>query len=189
MRVRRSLSATVLAGVCFLGAGCSESGSDDDSGSGAQGGMPSGGGGGTGGGGASGGTGGGAGTMGTGGTSGGTGTGGIAGGRGGSGGSAGTGNTDLPAIDPNKLVSDLTDEEKAELCDWMVGLFGGYGMTTQCSVGSVQTFPSQELCVMAGLSFTCDTVTVGDVEACELSKVPSGGCDFSDPSCDALRCG
>jgi hypothetical protein len=109
-------------------------------------------------------------------------------GTGGGGGSSGTGNAGLPAIDAGKLIADLSDEEKAELCDWMVGLFGGYNMTTPCTAGSVATFPSRELCVTAGLSFRCDTVTVGDVEACELSKVPSGGCDVSDPSCDALHC-
>lgn len=185
------VSGTVLVGVCFLGAGCGESGSDDDSGDDAQAGMPSGGSAGTGSGGASGGTGGGGGTT----SSGGAATGGDGGSAsgsggttGGSGGTAGTGNTDLPDIDPNKLVSDLSDQEKAELCDWMVGLLGGYGMTTQCPAGSVSTYPSQEVCVAAGLSFRCDTVTVGDVEACQLSMVPSGGCDSSDPSCDALHC-
>jgi hypothetical protein len=180
------VSGSVFVGVCVSGVACDGSASDDDSSSasGAQAAMPSGGSAGTGGGGASVGKGGGAGTM----SSGGVATGGAGGTAGGSGGSAGTGGADLPDIDPNTLVADLTDEEKAELCDWMVGLFGGYGVTTQCSVGSVQTFPSQELCVTAGLSFTCDTVTVGDVEACELSKVPSGGCDRSDPSCLALHC-
>lgn len=191
MSVLRLLSGTVLVGVCVLGAGCgTESGDDATAGSGGQAGMPSGAGAGGGSGGASGGTGGGAGKMGSGGvtTGGAAGSAGSSSGSSGNGGSAGMGNADLPDIDPNKRIADLTDQEKAELCDWMVGLFGGYGVTTQCPAGSVQTYPSQELCVTAGLSFRCDTVTVGDVEACELSMVPSGGCDSSDPSCDALHC-
>jgi hypothetical protein len=178
------MSCTVLVTAYFLGVACGGSGSDDGStGSGAQAGSGSGGEAGLGGRG----TGGGSGIAGASG-SGGDATGGSGGGSGGSG-TGGTGATgDLPHIPPETLVSDLDDEQKAELCDWIVGLFGGYDVTTECTVGSVKTFPSQELCIQAGLSFTCQTVTVGDVEACNLSQVPSGGCDRSDPSCLPLHC-
>jgi hypothetical protein len=140
------VSGSNLVGVCFFGAACEGSGSDDDSG---------------------------------------TGSGGASGG---SAGSAGTGNANLPGVDPNTRLVDLTNEQAAELCDWMAGLYGGYGATHPCSTGSVQFYTSKEICVTVNLSFTCPTATVGDLETCELSKVPSGGCDFSDPSCDDIGC-
>ena len=114
---------------------------------------------------------------------------GARGGSSGAGGSGGTaGGSDLPSVPPETLVQDLDDAQKAEICDWMVGLFGGYDVTTECPVGSVKTYTNQEQCVMAGLSFTCKTLTVGELEACRLSEVPSGGCDLSDESCKRLQC-
>ena len=197
----RFLSRTLLVGACYVGVGCGDSGADDDStaGSGATAAMSS-----SGTGGASAGTGGSAAGSGGSGNSGGATTGGktatggaggsaSAGGKGGSesgsGGTGGSGNSS--GLDPDALITSLTDPEKAQLCDWMVEPFGGYNVTTECPTGqvkSVKTFPSQESCVMFGLSFTCMTVKVSDVEACQLSKVPSGGCDRSDPSCLALDC-
>lgn len=161
------MGATLVA-ACFLGPACGGSGSGGDSsgGTGAQAGIPS-----SSGVGATGGA-----AAGNGGTTGGT----------GAAGASGPGGA-IPDIDPDTLVTDLTDEQKAELCDWWVGLFGGYGMVTQCPVGSVATFPSQELCVTVGFTFGIQTVTVGALEACELSKVPSGGCDRSDPACDRVH--
>jgi hypothetical protein len=86
-------------------------------------------------------------------------------------------------------LTALDSDQKGAVCDWMAGLYGGYGVTTQCPAGgSSQTFPSRDVCLSVGLKYNCSTVTVGDVEACEQSAVPSGGCDRSDASCKALYC-
>jgi len=100
------------------------------------------------------------------------------------GGGAGAGN--LPDLDPNADIADLTEEELRELCDWQVGLFGGYDVTTPCGTSSTTTYTDQDQCV-AATKFRC-TLTVAQYEACNLSLVPSAGCDRSDPSCKALYC-
>jgi len=117
--------------------------------------------------------------------SGGSGGSGEAGGAGATGGGAGA-SGGLPDLDPNADVATLTPEQQGELCDWWVGLFGGYNVMTPCEGGSSLTAPNQALCLNM-LKFHCP-VKVSQFEACELSTVPSGGCDTSDLSCHALFC-
>jgi hypothetical protein len=190
----RLLLMSVGFGVCFASSACSSGDDDSGGGAGAQAGMS-----------ASGGTvaeSGHGGSAGLGGSSntelgGSTGSGGAtaSGGSGGTGAgaggtSAGTGSGDnLPDVEPATRLTALDTDQKSVVCDWVAGLYGGYGVTTQCPAGgSSQTFPSRDVCVSVGLKYNCLTVTVGDVEACELSAVPSGGCDRSDASCKALYC-
>lgn len=121
--------------------------------------------------------------------SGGTATSGGAAGKGASGGSSGTGSSDLPAVDPSTPLNTLTTDQKKEICDWYVGLYGGYGVTTPCPTGgSTQTFPTQDICVAVGLKYNCTSATVGEYEDCSLSAVPSGGCNTSDIACRKLDC-
>jgi hypothetical protein len=83
----------------------------------------------------------------------------------GCGGGSGDSTSGLPASE--KLV-DLTDGEKAQLCDWAVAKFGGYGSTCN-SDWSFMTYPDQASCVADGSSPTgtpnCQA-TVGQMEAC-----------------------
>jgi hypothetical protein len=115
----------------------------------------------------------------------GAGQGGGAGESGGTGANGGASNP--PDLDPNADIAALTDEQKGELCDWYVSLYGGYGVTTQCGGGSSTRTPdTRDQCV--GLTtFPCP-VTVAEYEACNISEVPSGGCNSSDPSCDPVNC-
>jgi hypothetical protein len=96
---------------------------------------------------------------------------------------------DLPSVDPETNLLDLTPDEKAELCDWGVEMLGGYGARNTCSNGStIQNYADQAQCVAMGYMFACKTVTVGDVERCTMARVPSGGCDSPKDACGALYC-
>jgi hypothetical protein len=129
--------------------------------------------------------------------SGGTGTGGDAGtatsgqaGISGDAGSIGTtagagGASDLPDLNPNEDVADLTSEEMGELCDWYAGLFGGYNVTTVCPAGGSSQTPRDQAFCVTYTKYRCP-VTVAQFETCMLSTVPSGGCDT--PDCDPLFC-
>jgi hypothetical protein len=120
-----------------------------------------------------------------------TGIGGESGSKGGSGESGGAGAnggaSNLPDLDPNTDIADLTDEQKGELCDWYVSLYGGYGVTTECGGGASTRTPNNRDQCVGITTFSCP-VTVGEYEACSLSEVPSGGCNRSDPSCDPVFC-
>ncbi|HYJ10055.1 MAG TPA: hypothetical protein VEX18_13625, partial [Polyangiaceae bacterium] len=110
--------------------------------------------------------------------------------EGGSNATGGTGGIpDLPSVDPETNLRDLTDDEKAELCDWDAETLGGYGKRTTCSDGStVQNYTDQAQCISFGFTFSCLTVTVGDVERCTIARIPSGGCDSPSAECGALYC-
>jgi len=117
---------------------------------------------------------------------GGTGTGGGSGGV--DGGNDGSRDPNLPPIDPNLLVSDLTDVQRAQLCDWASSQFGGYGVVTTCPDGrTISGDKDQATCVAQGFKYRCP-VTVGEVETCTLAEVPSKGCDFPFDQCHALVC-
>jgi hypothetical protein len=184
MKARSAVAVLALLGASLV-FGCSDE-SDDDSGSGGSAGSGASGGslGGSAGAGGSGdkaGSGGAAGSLG-----GGTGGGGTAG-AGGSGGKAGSGggNSPPPDIDPSTLVSDLSDSQKAELCDWSVELRGGYGVTVDCGNQIMEsTYMSQAQCLAAEFHGQCE-LTVGQWEACYVALVPSGGCKYP-PECEVV---
>jgi hypothetical protein len=95
---------------------------------------------------------------------------------------------DLPA---DKHINDLTDEEKAELCDWMNLEYGGYGHSTECyGPGTTNTITAKDRaqCLLAYIGSACSWDTVGSVEICWLSEAPTHGC-FGTPECDnVLSC-
>lgn len=112
---------------------------------------------------------------------------GSAGGPGGQG-SAGAPMTG-PDLDSSLLIRELTREQKAVLCDWVYATHGGYGVSTRCSHGgSVRNLASQEQCLSLGFSYSCLSVTVGDLVRCTIAKTPSGGCVTPSPACDATQC-
>jgi hypothetical protein len=111
-------------------------------------------------------------------------------GKGGSNATGGTGGIpEFPSVDPETNLREVTDDEKAELCDWDAEALGGYGHRTTCSDGStVQNYSDQAQCIAFGFTFSCLTVTVGDVERCTMARIPSGGCDSPPEACGALYC-
>lgn len=102
----------------------------------------------------------------------------------GCGGGSGDSTSGLPASE--KLV-DLTDGEKAQLCDWAVAKFGGYGSTCN-SDWSFMTYPDQASCVADSPNSTstpdCDA-TVAQMEAC-INSLPQ--CATSDDFVLSLQC-
>jgi hypothetical protein len=177
--MRRSAGSALFLWVGVLaGLGCSESASSPADASGAgSGGSAAGGVGATGG---------------SGGTQGTAGLVGDAGGADSSGGSAGTaggGGAGAPAFAGDLKLTSLTPIQKAALCDWFVGLTGGYGVENACSaVTSVKTYDNQDQCVQAGLNFNCPILTAGQFETCALAMVPSHGCEYPDAECHWLFC-
>ena len=99
---------------------------------------------------------------------------------------AAAGDAGFPPIDPSTLITDLTDTQRGQLCDWMFGELGGYGTVVTCAMSTVQNPPNQAYCIAHSLMFRCN-VTVGDVETCTVARVPSMGCD-TPPACNGQYC-
>jgi hypothetical protein len=99
----------------------------------------------------------------------GSGSGGAAGAGGGAVGAAGAagGNSSGSGVDGNKLVSALTSDDKAKICDWFASLVGGYGKSNACGMGSFQPPLSQSDCM---LQFSICDAKVSDYEACSKAN-------------------
>lgn len=106
-----------------------------------------------------------------------------------SGDSTGGGAAGAPDIPGDAKLDNLTSAQKGALCDWYVGLLGGYGVENACSaVTSVQNYDNQAQCVQGGLNFDCPILTVGQFETCALAQVPSHGCADPDAECHWIYC-
>jgi len=68
-----------------------------------------------------------------------------------------------PSVEGSKPISATTMADKASLCDWFVGMVGGYGATATCQDGFIEAPASQAECVS---TFPNCAVTVGAFEAC-----------------------
>jgi hypothetical protein len=77
-------------------------------------------------------------------------------------GSSGTGGTS-PNVAGSKQISTTTAAEKTSLCDWFVGMIGGYGAPTTCQNAFIEAPATQAECVS---TFPTCAVTVGTFEAC-----------------------
>jgi hypothetical protein len=94
----------------------------------------------------------------------------------------------LPMIDPAKKSTDLTEQEKGQLCDWQAQIFGGYGHVTPCNggAGTEVNFPDQASCVATVFTPRCN-MTVGEFETCQLARLPLEACVYPDEACRATR--
>lgn len=93
-----------------------------------------------------------------------------------------------------QMLSTLTAAEQAQLCDWMVGPYGGYGAKITCEdevhdVGTKQDCTSR----LAPVFATCEKGTVAQFKACmsqiasdpcDMSKVEGGACEVFNEACD-----
>ena len=68
-----------------------------------------------------------------------------------------------PPVDGNTQISAATATDKMNLCNWYVGMVGGYGSTATCSMALLKAPPTEADCV-AGFP-TC-AVPVSTFEAC-----------------------
>jgi hypothetical protein len=77
--------------------------------------------------------------------------------------SCGSGGSSTPNVEGSKQISATTMAEKISLCDWFVGMIGGYGATPTCQDAFIEAPASQTECVTG---FPTCAVTVGNFEAC-----------------------
>jgi len=91
-----------------------------------------------------------------------------------------------PAIDSTKALQDLTDQERADLCDWTAFMMGGYGTTVDCRPigGSTgQNYRDREQCLAALFAHLCPTVTVEDSVSCTVALAAKRGCVYEADAC------
>ncbi len=90
-----------------------------------------------------------------------------------------------------RYLTDLTQSERQQLCDWTANVGGGYGTSVVCDGGLVvSNFADQQACLDAFLG-ACSTVTVSDWEACRDAEVanPCGLVLYTAPECATVaRC-
>jgi hypothetical protein len=95
-----------------------------------------------------------------------------------------------PALPADERILDLTDDDEAELCDWMALEAGGYGVMTPCTTGgSTANFTDRAECLAAALAGACPSDTVGRVVICTLTEAPIHGCARGDDCANLLECG
>jgi hypothetical protein len=83
----------------------------------------------------------------------------------------GSGGTGGPAgVDRSRLVSAVTDDDKAALCDWFAPMVGGYGATHSCQDAYLTAPPDKATCV-AEFPPCTGSVTVGQFEDCVVAIV------------------
>jgi hypothetical protein len=83
------------------------------------------------------------------------------------------------------LVSSLTPDQAAALCDWSAAVWGGYGQSRVCSDHTMTTTANRQACV-GSLPLTeqlCPALTVADVEDCS-NAIGTDICAFeAAPQC------
>ncbi|HYP99283.1 MAG TPA: hypothetical protein VER96_11495 [Polyangiaceae bacterium] len=95
-----------------------------------------------------------------------------------------------PNIDSGKAILDLTDDERAELCDWNALMLGGYGQTIDCrAIGGTThiTFADRAQCLAVGFAHTCRSVTVSDYVQCIVAQAPTHSCTYPSDACAAMN--
>jgi len=80
---------------------------------------------------------------------------------------------DASSVDPSTLLTDLTDADKLQLCNWMNGFLGGTGNVHRCGPlnYTVSSVPDCAAAFSGG-----GTCTVGQLEAWTARR--SSACDF-----------
>jgi hypothetical protein len=87
-----------------------------------------------------------------------------------------------------KTIGNLTDAERAQICDWIAGLYGGYGKSTTCpDAGEVAGPVTQADCLAqaASISPSC-AVTVAQEENC-VKAVRACAWSAATAPCTALQ--
>jgi hypothetical protein len=83
------------------------------------------------------------------------------------------------------VLTDLTESERQQLCDWTAAVGGGYDASVICESGLVvSNFMSQQACLNAFLG-GCSTVTVTEWEQCRDKEVTDPCADYlyTAPEC------
>lgn len=88
-----------------------------------------------------------------------------------------------------RFLTDLTLDERKQLCDWTAALGGGYGKVTACEGGLAVSNPRDQAACLDGYLNGCDTATVTDWEGCRRKEVsdPCALFLYSAEECRELR--
>jgi hypothetical protein len=93
--------------------------------------------------------------------------------------------------DSPRYLTDLTESERQQLCNWTANVGGGYDASVDCEGGLVvSNFPNLEACLDSFLG-ACSTVTVSDWEQCRDKEVtdPCALYLYTAPECaEVARC-
>lgn len=97
-----------------------------------------------------------------------------------------------PGDDANpRYLTDLTESEREQLCNWTAAIGGGYEASVVCDGGLVvSNFSDLQACLDAFLG-GCSTVTVTDWETCRNAEVadPCSNALYTAPECAPIaRC-
>ncbi|HVV51858.1 MAG TPA: hypothetical protein VHO06_19475 [Polyangia bacterium] len=75
----------------------------------------------------------------------------------------GSGAAGPAGVDSSEQVSAASDADKGALCDWFVGMVGGYGAAPTCAMAQITAPPDKATCVS---TFPDCAVTVAVFEDC-----------------------
>jgi len=103
-------------------------------------------------------------------------------------GEGGVGSTDALPVPPNTLLDDLSETQKAAICDWNAELLGGYGHVDQCGMGPRVFFADQAECTLYAFNWDCEWVTVQNFVNCAVAQKASGGCNRPSEQCSWQFC-
>lgn len=70
-----------------------------------------------------------------------------------------------------RFLTDLTLDERKQLCDWTAAIGGGYGKVTVCEGGLAVSTPRDQAACLEAYPDACDTATVTDWETCRRKEV------------------
>lgn len=73
-----------------------------------------------------------------------------------------------PPVDGNLQISAASETDKMSLCNWYVGMVGGYGAAPTCSLAFLKAPPSEADCVA---DFPSCAVPVSTFKACVLTVI------------------
>jgi len=91
-------------------------------------------------------------------------------------------------VGETEAIANLTDAEKTQICDWVAGLYGGYGNSTTCPDGTPLIGPStQPDCLAQATSIRSGcAATVAQEESC-MNAVRACAQDAAAAACSALH--
>jgi hypothetical protein len=86
-------------------------------------------------------------------------------------------------------LTDLTLEERKQLCDWTANVGGGYGKRTSCSGGVTVANARDQFACLESYPSACHSVLVSEWESCRRKEIvdPCATLLFSSPECRGLR--
>jgi hypothetical protein len=95
----------------------------------------------------------------------------------------------LPDVDAATRADALDPAQKAQLCDWLNGLRGGYGavIAGPGDASLRKTDPDQATCVATRFDYACP-ITVGQIDLCLLAEANAEAGAFPFENCRPLTC-